>query len=206
MRWIRRSLRTRCSASQGRVSPRYSRVASSSAPVIGIASLLLRSTTSRATGFSVLAGLCASTVLSLPWFFPGFGPLTRSSTGQRSVILERVVSVDRLEQAVLLHLTSLLPGGHLPPTSQLYQWTGINVVNLSMAKRQRLDPAITERYVAELRSLTRARLKRAAAVKEIEEQIEATVRAAFAAGVKGGPPVQAPGVSGSRAFHPKVGA
>jgi hypothetical protein len=72
-----------------------------------------------------------------------------------------------------------------------------------MAKRQKLDPAITERYVTELRALTRTKVKRIAAVKEIEDQVGDCVRRAFADGVKVGPMIEATGLSGSRIFQLK---
>lgn len=72
-----------------------------------------------------------------------------------------------------------------------------------MAKRQKLDPAVTEKYVAELRALTRTKAKRIASLKDIEEQIGQTVRDAFHAGVKVGPMIDATGMSGSRIFQLK---
>lgn len=72
-----------------------------------------------------------------------------------------------------------------------------------MAKRKRPDPAITDRWVNELRQVTHGLTRRRKSVEEYELKLEETVQGAFSDGVLVGPMKEVTGLSGSRLYQLK---
>lgn len=72
-----------------------------------------------------------------------------------------------------------------------------------MAKRKKPDPAITDRWVTELRQVSQRLGRRRRAVEEAELELENAVQGAFAEGVLVGPMKEATGLSGSRLYQLK---
>lgn len=72
-----------------------------------------------------------------------------------------------------------------------------------MARNPRPDPAITNRWSAELTRLSTAALARKQEAAEAQRELHEAVRAAFAEGVLVGTMTKATGLSGSRLFQIK---
>ena len=72
-----------------------------------------------------------------------------------------------------------------------------------MGKRQKLDPAITEKWTQVIAELSKEVAAHRTAVKTSETNFNSAVRAAFSEGVQAGPLAQASGLSTSRLFQIK---
>jgi hypothetical protein len=72
-----------------------------------------------------------------------------------------------------------------------------------MGKRQKLDPAITEKWATVVAKLSNDVQANRAAVKKSESDFNEAVRDAFSDGVQAGPLAQASGLSTSRLFQIK---